>query len=213
MREGIAAALSRERYEVLQTGFGEAALKMAADEKPDVIILDVSLPDIGGFEVCRRLRGSGSDVAVIFLTARADEIDRIVGLEIGADDYIVKPFSLRELQARLQIQLRHRAPRQSKTHLHVGDFDIDSEKLIARRKGLLLNLTPREFEMLRYFAERNGEVVRREDLLGAVWKVRASTATRTVDTHILKLREKIEDDPGSPRHLISVWGEGYKFIA
>jgi two-component system alkaline phosphatase synthesis response regulator PhoP len=210
-REGIALALAQDRHQVVQSASGESALKMIAVDQPDLVILDVSLPDINGFEVCRRLRLSGSDVPIIFLTARAEEIDRVVGLEIGGDDYIVKPFSLRELQARLQVQLRRRARKPSTSRLRFGDLEVDFEKLIATRKGRALDLTPREFEMLRYFAARPGQVVTRDELLSAVWKA-SSGSTRTVDTHILKLRRKIENDPDSPQRLIAIWGEGYKFI-
>ena len=210
MREGIALALASEQYSVLEADGGEAAL--AAAEQPDIVILDIRLPDMDGFEVCRRLRFSGSDVPVIFLTARAEEIDRVAGLEIGADDYVVKPFSLRKLRARLRVQLRHRQRTPSMPRFCFGDIEIDFGGLRAMRKGHALDLTPREFEILQYFARRIGATVTREELLSAVWKVPASTATRTVDTHILKLRKKIEPHPNSPRHLVSIWGEGYGFL-
>ncbi len=212
IRRGIALSLAREGHEVFETDRGEAALDLVWAKKPDLMLLDVALPGINGFEVCRRLRLAGSDVVVIFLTARADEIDRVVGLEIGADDYVVKPFSIRELQARIQVRLRGHSKSAKVSRYQFGDVEINFETLQAKRKGKPLDLTQREFEILRYFVAHRGEVVTRDQFLTAVWKQEGKTETRTVDTHIQKLRKKIELDPDRPEFLITSYGEGYKFV-
>jgi len=187
-------------------------LELVAAKRPDLLVLDVGLPGIDGFAVCRRLRMSGSDVVVIFLSARGDEIDQVVGLEIGADDYIVKPFLMRELQARIQVRLRRSAKTPKLSRYRFGDVEIDFDAFQAKRKGKRLDLTQREFDILRYFIEHRGKAITRDEFLTAVWKLSADTKTRTVDTHIQTLREKIEADPHTPKFFRSVPGEGYKFV-
>ena len=192
---------------------GEKALKLAIDERLSLVVLDVKLPDIDGFEVCRRLRKVKGNIPIIFLTARAEEIDCVTGLEIGADDYMVKPFGFRELLARIGVQLRRSEaiesvlPRDSRSIIH-----LDVQQLRATRNGELLNLTAKEFEILKHLMLSRGEVVSRETLLKEVWGYRAGVASRTVDTHILYLRQKVEDDPSKPVHVVSVYGEGYRFV-
>lgn len=211
---GLGISLSKEGYRVLKATRGETAINLAIKENPDLIILDVMLPGMSGLDVCRELRQRGTDVPIIMLTAKSEEIDRVVGLEIGADDYVTKPFSLRELLARIRAQLRRQPPQPKKGPLHYcfGDVEIDFEKFIAVRKGKPLDLTPREFDILRLLIQCRGEVVTRDRLLDEVWGYEAYPSTRTVDSHILKLRQKLEDDPANPRHILTIYGEGYKFV-
>jgi len=211
---GLGISLSKEGYRILKATRGETGVKLAIKENPDLIILDVMLPGMSGLDVCRELRQKGTDVPIIMLTAKSEEIDRVVGLEIGADDYVTKPFSLRELLARIRVRLRRQPPRVNKgpTQYCFGDVKIDFEKFIAVRKGRPLDLTPREFDILRLLIQCRGEVVTRDRLLDEVWGYKAYPDTRTVDTHILKLRQKLEDDPANPRHILTIYGEGYKFV-
>ena len=210
---GLEFNLCREGFQVVKAASGEKALKLAIDERLSLVVLDVKLPDIDGFEVCRRLRKVKGNIPIIFLTARAEEIDCVTGLEIGADDYMVKPFGFRELLARIGVQLRRSEaiesvlPRDSRSIIH-----LDVQQLRATRNGELLNLTAKEFEILKHLMLSRGEVVSRETLLKEVWGYRAGVASRTVDTHILYLRQKVEDDPSKPVHVVSVYGEGYRFV-
>ena len=211
---GLEISLSKEGYRILKATRGETGVKLAIKENPDLIILDVMLPGMSGLDVCRELRQKGTDVPIIMLTAKSEEIDRVVGLEIGADDYVTKPFSLRELLARIRVRLRRQPPRVNKgpTQCCFGDVEIDFEKFIAVRKGKPLDLTPREFDILRLLIQCRGEVVTRDRLLDEVWGYEAYPSTRTVDSHILKLRQKLEDDPANPKYILTIYGEGYKFV-
>ena len=210
-RRGIALALTRHHFEVLETDCGESVLDLVATARPDILVLDIRLNGADGFRVCRKLRKSGCDIPIIFLTGRAEEDDRVRGLKM-AEDYITKPFSLRELHARIDIQLRRRVTADVNSRLRFGEIEIDFAKLTATRKLKPLKLTAREFEILRHFAEHESKLVRRGELLEAVWKQHPETTTRTVDMHILKLRRKIEPNPKFPTFLRSVWGEGYRFV-
>ena len=211
--KGLDINLSKEGYRVLKASDGETGIKLAIKESPNLIILDVMLPGINGFDVCRELRGKGITIPIIMLTAKSEEMDRVVGLEIGADDYVTKPFGLRELIARIRARLRHQ-PVQSESlaRYRFGDFEFDFEKLVAKRKGKALEMTPREFDILQLLIRCRGEVVTRDRMLEQVWGYDSYPTTRTVDTHILKLRQKIEDDPANPRYILSIYGEGYKFV-
>lgn len=211
---GLEISLSKEGYKVLKATRGETGVKLAIKENPDLIILDVMLPGISGLDVCRELRQKGIDVPIIMLTAKSEEIDRVVGLEIGADDYVTKPFSLRELLARIQAQLRRQPlrPKKGPTHYCFGDVEIDFEKFRAVHKGKPLELTPKEFDILQLLIRCRGEVVTRDRLLDEVWGYETYPSTRTVDNHILKLRQKLEDDPANPRYILTAYGEGYKFV-
>ena len=212
--QGLAINLSNEGYRVLKATRGDQGLKLAIEENPHVIILDVMLPEMSGFDVCRELRQKGIDVPIIMLTAKSEEIDRVVGLEIGADDYVTKPFSLRELLARIRVQLRRQRPHATEpmTRYRFGDIEIDFEKFQATRKGEPLELTAKEYDILRLLIQCRGEVVTRDRLLDEVWGYEAYPSTRTVDNHILKLRKKLEDDPANPTYILSIYGQGYKFI-
>jgi DNA-binding response OmpR family regulator len=210
LRDGFAY----EGYEVSVARDGEAGLALAREQPPDLMILDVMLPRMNGLEVCKLLRGEGSELPIIMLTARGQEIDKVLGLKLGADDYVTKPFSFMELMARVEAVLRRVRPggRTQQAAQRFGDVTVDLARHEASKGGQALELSPREFRLLGYLLERRGEVVSREELLDAVWGYDSIPFTRTVDTHIAKLRKKIEDDPADPRHIITVHRLGYKLI-
>ena len=193
---------------------GVDGLRKAIDEAPDLIILDIMLPEMDGLEVCRKLRQKNISTPVIMLTAKGGEIDKVVGLEIGADDYMTKPFSIRELLARIKARLRHseREVKQVPELYSFNDIEIDFARFKIRRKGKESDLTSLETDILKYFIVHRGEVVSRNDLLDKIWGYEKYPTTRTIDNHILKLRKKMEDDPSHPRYIISVYGGGYRFI-
>jgi DNA-binding response OmpR family regulator len=201
-----------EKHAVLIANDGEAALTLAARETPDVIILDVMLPKKSGLDVCRELRKSGNNTPVIMLTARGQEVDKIVGLKIGADDYITKPFSFMELLARLEAVMRRTRREAGGEQIAFGEVKLDFRKYHAFKSGIPLELTQREFRILRYFLDHANEVVSRDALLNHVWGYDASAVTRTVDTHVARLRQKIEEVPAEPRHLLTVHRVGYRFV-
>jgi len=216
--EAMAVALqdgfTYEGHEVIRASDGEEGLRIANEESPDIMILDVMLPKMTGLEVCKHLRSGESSLPIIMLTARGQEIDKVLGLKLGADDYVTKPFSFMELMARVEAVLRRSQPdglEHRSTH-QVGRITVDLNRHEACRDGEPLDLTPREFRLLGYFLEHSGEVVSREALLDAVWGYDSIPFTRTVDTHIAKLRKKIETDPSDPEHLITVHRVGYKLI-
>ncbi len=208
---GLEINLSREGFHVLAATNGEAGLQLAVKENPSLIILDLMLPGMNGLDVCRELRRKGFETPIIILTAKSEEIDRVVGLEIGADDYVTKPFSRRELLARVRVHLR-RKPAGQLARYRFADVEIDFERYSATRNGEPLVMTPKEFDVLRFLIRRRGEVVTRERMLNEVWGYESYPTTRTVDNHILKLRQKLEDDPADPKYILSIYGEGYKFV-
>jgi DNA-binding response OmpR family regulator len=213
LANGIALNFKKEGFQVLKTGTGEEAIKLAIQESPDLIILDVMLPGISGLDVCRELRQKSIEIPIIMLTAKSDEIDRVVGLELGADDYMTKPFSLRELIARVHVRLRRQpAPKELMPRYRFGRVEIDFEKFSATVGNQKVELTQREIEILRLMIRHRGEVLTRERLLDEVWGYQDYPTTRTVDTHMVKLRKKIEDDPANPQFIVSVYGGGYKFL-
>jgi two-component system OmpR family response regulator len=206
--------LAKEGYEVITAVDGAGALETARREKPALIILDVMLPKLSGFEVCRILRKE-TNVPILMLTAKVEEVDKIVGLEIGADDYMTKPFSMRELLARIRAMLRRAemgklGPAGESEPLKIGDLVIDSARHRASLRGKALELSPKEFDLLTFLAENKGFVFSREQLLEKVWGYDYAGETRTVDVHIRWLRQKIESDPAKPDRLITVRGKGYK---
>lgn len=209
LRETLAYNLSSEGYEVIQTSDGIGALDLARQHKPDLVLLDIMLPGLDGLTVCRTLRHE-LDVPIVLLTARSSEVDRIVGLDSGADDYIVKPFSVGELLARLRAVLR-RGRHAPTTKLQSGDLTLD---LVGHRAFLReqpLNLAPKEFDLLAELIQHKGAVLTRDLLLQRVWGFDFAGDTRTVDVHIRWLREKIEDDPANPQRIQTVRGIGYRF--
>lgn len=201
-----------EGYAVQVATDGEAGLQLATDEAFDLLILDVMMPKLSGFDVCKQLRNAGSDIPIIMLTARGQEIDKVMGLKTGADDYVTKPFSFLELMARVEAVLR-RSQRAEKLAAHqFGDIGLDFQKLTATKDGQPLQLSAREFRLLEYFVAHRGEEVTRDQLLQAVWEYDRFPLTRTVDMHITKLRQKIEPTPSEPRYIITIHRVGYKFI-
>lgn len=209
LRETLAYNLTREGYEVIEAGTGVAALDLAREHKPDLVLLDVMLPELDGLTVCRALRHE-TEVPIVLLTARSGEVDRIIGLDSGADDYIVKPFSLGELLARLRAVLR-RGHREPATKLESGDVTLDLVGHRVFRAGKQLNLAPKEFDLLAELIRHRGAVLTRDLLLQRVWGFDFGGDTRTVDVHIRWLREKIEDDPANPHRIETVRGLGYRF--
>jgi DNA-binding response OmpR family regulator len=202
-----------EKYAVEMAADGEEGLRLATRGDHDLMILDVMLPRKSGLDVCQELRRNGSSTPIIMLTARGQEIDKIVGLKLGADDYVTKPFSFMELLARVEAVLRRVMRNETGDEYAFGDITLDFRTYQATKAGFPLDLTPREFRILHYFIEHTGEVVSREALLNNVWGYDSSAFTRTVDTHMARLRQKIEDIAAEPKHLITVHRVGYKFIA
>jgi DNA-binding response OmpR family regulator len=211
---GLEYGLTSEGWSVLHAATGRQALQLIRSEQPHVIILDIRLPDISGFDVCRQLRGEGATQPVLMLTARDEEFDKVLGLEMGADDYVVKPFSLREIIARVRAMLRRSygdlaAPSAGK-RITFGEIDIDLERLQVLLRGQPVTLTPTEFRLLRHLASHPDRPFNREALIEVVWGYDSSVGNeRTVDVHIRHLREKLEADPANPRWLVTVRGVGY----
>ena len=211
--------LSREGYETLEALDGETGLELGRTADPDLILLDVMLPRLGGFEICRQLREEGSTVPIIMLTAREEENDKVFGLEAGADDYITKPFSMRELLARVKANMRRRVldsgnaaaagavPEPEGT----GGLQLDPDNYAATKNGVPVELTQKEFDLLRFLMRSPGKVFSREALMEKVWNYGYFGDMRTVDVTIRRLREKIEDDPGKPGYIITKRGVGYYF--
>ena len=210
---GLADNLKFESYDVLAAADGEMAYRLAREKKPDLIVLDLMLPKMSGYELCRKLRGEGFAAPILMLTARGEEADRVLGLDLGADDYVTKPFSVRELLARIRALLRRAQPaRPLPDEVHFGDVTMNFRSYEARKADQLLQLTRKEFGILRLLAARPGEVVTRDELLNEVWGYENYPTTRTVDNHIATLRAKLENNPSEPRHLQTVHGVGYKLV-
>ncbi len=207
----VADYLEAAGFTVLTAGSGTEALMRARTDAPDLVVLDLGLPGLDGLDVTRTLRRNG-EVPFIMLTARNDETDRIIGLELGADDYVTKPFALRELLARVRAVLRRPGPRQKFEALAFGDVRVHHRGRRVTRAGREVALTRKEYDLLVYLAEHPGEVVTRERLLDEVWGYERFPTTRTVDTHVLRLRRKLEADPDHPRFIHTVHGQGYKFV-
>jgi two-component system alkaline phosphatase synthesis response regulator PhoP len=212
MSVALRDGLQYEGHTVMLATDGRSGLTLAESEHPDLVILDVMLPVMSGLDVCKRIRSAGNDVPIIMLTARGQEADKIVGLKIGADDYVTKPFSFMELTARIDAILRRQQRDEAPTTYRFGEVEIDFGRIAATRSGRPLDLTPREFKLLRQFISNRGRVLTRDKLLSAVWGYNVVPVTRTVDMHIAKLRKKIETDPEEPRYVVTVHGVGYKFL-
>jgi len=207
--------LSYEGYTVREARRGDEALNCLGAFKPDLLILDIMLPGINGLEVCRRIRKTDRRLPVLMVTARGDETDKVSGLDVGADDYLTKPFSLPELLARVRALLRRASSAQELELPETLEFDdvrLDFVRYEATRKGKAVHLTAKEFALLRHLAAHEGEAIRRDLLIDCVWGEDVYPTNRTVDTHILSLRNKLEGDPGRPRHILTVHGVGYKFV-
>ena len=212
----LAFNLKREGYEVVAAMDGAAGLALALAEDPDLILLDLMLPKLDGFEVCRRLREQGRTTPVIMLTAREEESDKVLGLELGADDYITKPFSMRELLARVKANIRRTdmaaAAAPAAQRLELGRITVDLQSMTVYKDGAPLELTQREFELVRALASRRGQVLSREALMEQVWNYEGYVGdVRAVDVAVRRLREKLEDDPADPRFIVTRRGAGYVF--
>lgn len=214
--KGLSFALEQEGYLVLCGGDGATGFELVAEQGPHLIILDIRLPDTSGFDLCRRLRQEGFRQPILMLTARDEEVDKVLGFELGADDYVVKPYRLRELLSRIRALLRRAygelAQRSSNEKIVFDDVTIDLELLQVFRAGEIVYLTPTEFRLLRYLISHPDRPVTRDQILEAVWGYHAEVGyDRTVDVHMRHLREKLERDPTHPRRLVTVRGHGYKF--
>jgi DNA-binding response OmpR family regulator len=211
---GLADNLRFESYEVLTATDGESGYALIREKRPDLIILDLMLPKLSGYEICRKVRAEGIQTPILMLTARGEEADRVLGLDLGADDYMAKPFSIRELLARIRAILRRAQPAKAlPDELRFDDVAVNFLSYEAHKAGAPLEMTRKEFSLLRLLASRAGEVVTRDELLNEVWGYENYPTTRTVDNHVAGLRAKIERDPGDPQHLRTVHGVGYKFVA
>jgi two-component system, OmpR family, response regulator VicR len=213
---GLEYALSKEGFTVLWANDGKRAIELTRKEDPRIILLDIRLPDMSGFDVCRQLRQEGKRQPIMMLTARDDELDKVLGLELGADDYVVKPYNLRELIARIRAQLRRAygelADNATGEVLTFGEVEIDLVQFQVTKRSQILSLTPIEFRLLRYLASHPNRPFERGALIEAIWGYEDDINNdRTVDVHIRHLREKLEDDPANPRWVITVRGLGYKF--
>jgi DNA-binding response OmpR family regulator len=211
--KAVEANLLGEGYEVETASDGLTGLERASDPSQDLILLDLMLPKLPGEEICRRLRQNGITTPILFLTAKNEEEHRIAGFELGADDYVAKPFSLRELLGRIQAILRRAAGQKHLlAHYHFADVALDFVKMEARKGDQPVVLTTREFAILRLMVSNKGVVISRDRLLNEVWGYDAYPSTRTVDNQIVKLRQKLEDDPENPRFILTIRGTGYKFV-
>ncbi len=217
---GLRANLEVEGYDVDVANTGEDALRIAADRRPEVVILDVMLPGIDGYEVLAKLRAMELAMPVLMLTARAEEVDKVRGFRTGADDYVTKPFGVMELLVRIQALLRRGPPRDAQGSrapspglLRLGDVEIDVESHTVRRNGEEVSLTPKAVELLLALHRRQGKVASRHELLRDVWGYASSVTTRTVDAHVAELRRKLEADPAEPKHILTVWKVGYRLRA
>jgi len=214
MQRGLRDNLEFESYEVEIAGDGAAGLQKLVDNSYDLVILDVMLPKMSGFEVLRKARERGVRTPVIMLTAKGEEVDKVVGLELGADDYMTKPFSLRELLARIKAILRRQTGTvASSDRMTMGDIDIDFSSYNATREGQPVAMTPKEFDLLKFLWQHRNQTVTRDQLLTNVWGYDESVSTRTIDNFIVKLRQKLEQDPAHPRLIITMHGAGYKLVA
>lgn len=214
MRQGLKDNLEFEGYEVDLAEDGQLGLQKILEEEYNLIVLDVMLPKMSGFDVCKKAREKGITTPIIMLTAKGEEIDKVVGLELGADDYITKPFSLRELLARIKAVLRRGEGKMTgdKEKILIGKLKVDFASYNAYADNQPVPMTHREFEIIKYLWQHQNQTVSRDKLLEDVWGYEEYPTTRTVDNFILKLRQKIENDPAHPRHILTVHGIGYKFV-
>ncbi|MFV0313560.1 MAG: response regulator [Anaerotignum sp.] len=213
--EIIAFNLAKEGYQILKAFDGAAGLELAIAENPDLILLDIMMPKMDGYEVCKKIREK-KNTPIIMLTARAEEVDKVLGLELGADDYVTKPFGVRELMARVKANLRRQVvPEEVALEdvegIKFGRLSLNLERYEVRKDGTTLELTLREFELLKFLAQQKGQVFSREILLEKVWGYEYFGDVRTVDVTVRRLREKLEDDPGKPMHILTKRGVGYYF--
>ena len=213
MVAGLRDNFEFEGYTVITARDGVEGLQRALDESPDLVVLDVMMPRMSGLEVCKQLRAKRGSIPIIMLTARGQEVDKVVGLELGADDYVTKPFSIRELLARVKAVLRRTAvvPKEMEQH-SFADIEVDLKRCRVLKSGKALEVSSKEFELLKYFICHSGEILSRDRLLEEVWGYDNYPTTRTVDTHLVRLRQKLEPDPEQPQYFLTVHGTGYRFV-
>lgn len=211
LRDTIGILLEQEGFRAVLAADGRAGYEKALQLKPDLIVVDLRLPGMSGVEICKQLRGARVNTPLIVLSAMGDEIDKVLLLEIGADDYVVKPFGARELMARIRAILRRASPDARKV-FHFGDAEINLDRRVATRRGEELKLTPAEFNLLAYFLNNPDRPLTRDMILNSVWGYEFFPNTRTVDAHVVKLRQKLEPEPNAPRHFVTVHGVGYRFV-
>ncbi len=210
---GLADNLRFEAHDVVATADGQEGYRLLRESPPDLVVLDLMLPNLSGFELCRKVRAEGLTVPILMLTARSDEADRVLGLDLGADDYVTKPFSIREVLARVRALLRRaQPPKAMLDELRSDDVVVDFRKYEAAKNGTPIEMTRKEFGLLRLLASRSGDVLTRDELLNEVWGYESLPTTRTVDNHIASLRAKLEDNPARPVHLLTMHGVGYKWV-
>jgi len=213
MVAGLRDNFEYEGYDVISADDGVSGLERVLAEDPDLIVLDVMMPRMSGLEVCKQMKARRPSIPIIMLTARGQEIDKVLGLELGADDYVTKPFSIRELMARIRAVLRRVPPQTPLPDVYrFGDVEVNVRGNQVRRAGSAVELSAKEFALLAYFISHPGETLSRDRLLDAVWGYQNYPNTRTVDTHIVHLRHKVEPDPEQPRFILTVHGTGYKFV-
>jgi DNA-binding response OmpR family regulator len=211
LRDTVHLLLEQEGFRVLAAADGNAGFSQALTARPDLIIVDLRLPGMSGIEICKQVRASGINTPLIVLSAVGDEVDKVLLLEIGADDYVVKPFGARELLARIRAVLRRAQPEQPKT-IQFGDVAVDLDRRTVTRRDRELKLTPAEYNLLTYFLNHPDRPLTRDLLLNSVWGYESFPNTRTVDAHVVKLRQKLEPDPATPRHFLTLHGVGYRFV-
>jgi DNA-binding response OmpR family regulator len=212
MSRGLRDNLEFEGYDVDIAGDGVTGLNRILTQHYDLILLDVMMPEMSGFDVCKKAREKGVDSPIIVLTAKSEEIDKVLGLELGADDYMTKPFSVRELLARIKAILRRRSNPTEKELVRIGKLSVNFNAFSAEDPAGSVRMSHKEYSILKYLVERKNEIISRNELLEKVWGYDESPTTRTVDNFIVKLRHKIEDDPNSPKIILTVHGTGYKLI-
>lgn len=212
IQRGLADSLKMESYDVLTAADAESGLDLILDEKPNLVILDVMLPGMSGYDLCRNLRSQQNDVPIMMLTARGQEFDRVMGLDLGADDYVTKPFSVFEVLARVRALLRRQEQRVLPDKLEFGNVSVDFLRYETLKNDEPVLLSRREYGLLRFLASRAREVIDRDELLSEVWGHDQYPTTRTIDSHIASLRVKLEEHPNKPKHIVTVHGVGYKFV-
>jgi len=213
MVAGLRDNFEFEGYTVITARDGVEGLQRALEESPDLVVLDVMMPRMSGLEVCKQLRAKRGSIPIIMLTARGQEVDKVVGLELGADDYVTKPFSIRELLARVKAVLRRTSvvPKDLDRH-SFADIEVDLRRCRVLKSGKVIDVSSKEFELLKYFICHSGEILSRDRLLEEVWGYENYPTTRTVDTHLVRLRQKLEPDPEQPQYFLTVHGTGYRFV-
>jgi DNA-binding response OmpR family regulator len=212
MQKVLGRIFMQERYTAVIAGDGQTGLDLFRSERPLAVVLDLILPQISGRELCQTFKSQSSEIPIIVLSAITDVADKVLLLELGADDYVTKPFSPRELTARVQAAIRRQRKPALVTVYRFADCEVDFEKMTVRRNGSAVILTAHEFKLLKFFTENSERVLTREALLNEVWGYNSYPTTRTVDNQILKLRQKLEPDPARPKHLLTIYGAGYKFV-